>query len=1250
MFMQHTKVEDDRSPAPDHVALIILTCALMIGRQKASTEASFTAIVNHGSDEKAIEVELEISSDSEIGSLVQIVLEQINSSRLDTLATGHDVEKRHEIKITICEGQWELSANLPNSHSGDFNGTFNHIFSQLASLPRSATISKLSMVRKTDIDWLLEHSSHNIDPPIATTGVAMFQDLARRHPDKLAVDAWDGSLTYAELDEQSTRLASGLTHNGVRPSSIVPLFFRFSKWVPISLLAVWKTGASWVFLDPSQPMNRLQALFERVQATVVITQTSFHAQLLELGVKVLSADEMITHKDAECSEHDEPTNLAEPHGKAYLIFTSGSTGEPKAVVLTHRALCSGVVHQAQKLGFSEEARTLQNCPLIFAGAIMEILFTLFTGGCLCMPTEEERLQDLGSCATRFQSNLVILASSSAAVREPRSFTTRHKVLIGAEPLSCSTIEKWAALHDSRNVYGSSETNVGTTCSQFVNSMTHKSVGKGAAHRYWIVDASDHNSMVPPGWLGEIVVEGHALASEYLGNEEATAKAFPSAPAWHAASNLRDPHPTRFYKTGDLGRIASDGSLEVHGRTDALQVKLRGQRIELGEIEAASLNGLSETLPLVAELILPKRQERPSIALFLVAPDLVKDVSATLLAEHVSLSEQQQQDLALLKAKLKNNWSKTLPAYMTPTYVVPLPALPRTATGKLDRRRLRIWSSEYEAIDLMAFAVSSSSQSTRSRPLTGDLEARLAVTVAKILNISPNILNAGSAYTTLGGDSLAAIQISNELRQQDLFVSPAEIIQSENLASLATRLKNQPSAADPSTITADFESDWVGKNVDRDSLLRDLAVAPDNVADILPTTDSQSRSIELGTGSENCFIFHFVLKFEKGLDLANLQSALQRLVDRHDTLRTLFTQKDDRILQIILKHLPCPLELRSLREESSIDDTVGEIAESKISLDQVPTQFWLLSKGSVPAALVMRLSHAQFDGISAHSLWESLAECYEQTTPAPAPDFATYARNVLHKDSSGDLAYFKNLLHGVPFTNLAQRAPQSGHFPQNRSFHQRLTLQPVPGFTMAHLFEASWGFVCAKSSKADAAVFDTIVSGRQLSMPTGFDIQKLVGACLNDVPVVVRFQKHQKVHQLLAQIRDQHMASAKHETLGFRRILGECKPADWPQDARMTSSVQYRGFEGDVNVQIGDTTCAVSLLERSMDLEDLTVVVTPSEDRASGQFDVEFLYSDKIVEERQAEKWFEELVQCVTALSLGSNLHQSVDQVFGRLDV
>lgn len=366
--MHHTRINDNRTAALDQVAHIVLTCAFIVGRQKAATEVSFTAFLTEGFERREIKIELDILPPSELGITLQSIEDILQASTAPSLELdkSHDTQGAEEepvIIITRHDGYWDLATDLQDSHDGDFSDTFGHIHSQVDSNPENATISQFRMTRQNDVQWLLE-GSHDIPPPLTTTAVETFGHVVKQDPDKVAVEAWDGNWTYAELDEQSTRLAATLMQGGVQPGTIVPLFFRFSKWVPVTLVAVWKAGAAWVFLDADHPLPRLQALVKRVRASVIVTQTDWQAQLHGLKLQTVLADE--THRPKHLSGSDQYAHLALPQNPAYLIFTSGSTGEPKAVSSTHIALCSGVLHQAQYLGFSRNTRTLQNCPLIFA--------------------------------------------------------------------------------------------------------------------------------------------------------------------------------------------------------------------------------------------------------------------------------------------------------------------------------------------------------------------------------------------------------------------------------------------------------------------------------------------------------------------------------------------------------------------------------------------------------------------------------------------------------------------------------------------------------------------------------------------------------------------------------------------------------------------------------------------------------------------------------------------------------------------
>lgn len=1234
--------------AADQLGSIILTCAVIISRQCMDETASFVAdLVDVQKQSRQFALDLVLNEDDTIELSLQKVSAAIASS-----GTGQPNAIPNPVPSngTTCKISHSPDLNglevdtsfILSSHASENASIFQHVYSQIYTTSTSTTVSQIEVIGLQDLQWLASHSVHSLPVEQPISGVDVFSRCAAENPRKTAVEAWDGSWTYQFLDEESTRMATVLVQMGIQPLTIVPLMFPFSKWVPVMMLALWKAGAAFVFVDPAHPQARLETMISRVGAQYIVADASFSDQILVTNAKVLYRQSLLPEL---VSVHVRLPQIV-VDGPAYVIFTSGSTGEPKAVVHTHRAFSSGVIDQGRVLRFSADTRILENAPLIFAGAIAELLFTLCTGGCICIPQEKDRIADLPGCVRRLRTNTLIVSSSSAAIHDPLNFVPRQTLLMGAEPLPEHTARRWAELHDNCNGYGSTETNTVATCSLVSDSVSAKSVGAGGAHQYWVVDPLEYNRLVPPGWLGEILVEGYALASGYLGNDDATRKAFPPTPRWYSAMTLGRQSATRFFRSGDLGRIASDGSLEVHGRTDPLQIKLRGQRVELGDIEANITGQFPKGTPIVAELILPHGQDRPSIAVFIATKNLVKDLSPVFFAKDLSVSTAQLEQLRELQQKTHEPWNNSLPAFMRPSYLIPLIQLPRTATGKIDRQQLRRWSGQYSAPDLKIFATSQSDVAV-AQPLQTETEVKLRDAISKVLRLRHPQFDGASAFTVLGGDSLTAIQLATELRKHDLIVSAGDIVQSRDLTSLATVLEQ---AARPAETTNGVAHGSWCEDFDTASIAKSLDICPDHVSAVLPTTDTQARAIELGAGQERCFVYHFVIRIHGTLSEKQLAASLQRLVDRHDSLRTMFTHEEGRTLQVVLTQSTINPEICECENETDVLQHTQRITQSNVRFGEVPTKFWLLRTQGIPAAFIFRLSHAQFDGMSMPIIWKTLHGLYKETELCPAASYADYAQTIVYRDVEPSKEYWRQLLRDCPFTDLVERPATMAKQPQNCHFKRRLSLRQTAGFTPSLLFEVAWAHVLASNSHAWVVSFDHIVSGRQNwgQIPSQFDFGNLVGACLNDVPVVVTFHAEQTLQELMTSVRSQHVESAKHETLGFRSILGECKPNHWPRNAHMTSSVQYRGFEETESFTLGAARCEIEMVERSMDLEDLTVLVTPDKNSASGQFDLEFLYSDEVVDEAQAAKWFEQLVHNLSATMTEGAWDQPILQLWGSI--
>ncbi|CAK1360644.1 Nonribosomal peptide synthetase 12 [Cercospora beticola] len=1243
--MSATATIDATSQDGDNESIerILLACALLRSRQQMTADVAFTAHIENAVSSRSVQLNLDIDEQVAVGSLISqienLTIHQSNVSGTDEQGNGQP-DKDQDLLFKLTGSCWHIQGDFSMSYATSFEQTLQHVYRQICESPPECMVSSIEVVGKEDIRWLLDNSVKEVPPANPLDGAALFQQcIAEWHQD-VAVDAWDGRLTYAELDKGSTRLAALLIARGVRPGTVLPLLFQYSKWVVISVLATWKAGAAFVFIDPTHPPTRIRNLVQQVQAPFVLTQRDLSPDI-ELGgdVRSLVLESMKAEVDDLSGNTEISLPSVDPESPAYIIFTSGSTGQPKAAVHTHLAFCSGALHQAELLGFSRTTRTIENAPLIFAGAIPELLFTILRGGCLCIATLEDRTKDIAACVRKFQTNMLVISSSVAAAQDPAQFVPRQRLLMGAESLPSHTAKAWAASHDNCNGYGSTETNTVATCCPINSTESVKNVGRGAAHQYWVVDALDYNRLLPPGWLGEVIVEGHALAAEYLGNPEATNKAFPPVPRWVPMVRGQKPCTTRFFRTGDLGRIAEDGGLEVHGRTDPLQVKLRGQRIELGEIEAVTIQSFEKT-PLVAELIHPKGQDRPSIALFFVATTWVEALGDDFFEKSISLSESQRLQLEQVRESLVKAWDDSLPAYMKPSYLVPLSKLPRTQTGKLDRKGLREMASRYEAADISSLSTRQNALRSSGQPSV-EIDDRVRDAVCQVLSIAPDQLDGRSAFTVLGGDSLGAIELAQELRCRGLLISPADIIRADSLQSLTEYAEENAAVTNGDRHAMDVTID----GIERDHLLQRLHLSADQVKEVLPTTDSQSRAIKLATGPERSFVYHFILDLSGTVDNAKLESSLQRLVARHDILRTLFTDLDGQILQVVLNEAQDIPQFKNVESRSALQSTIDELTAGDVLIDRVPTKIFVLLVENTAKCLVFRLSHAQFDGLSIPNLWSSLQQCYDDQNTPPAPEYSSYIKEILGADPKPAIEYYTQLLRDVPFTDLVKRETKD-HEPQNCHRHAILMLKQSVGYTAATVFEAAWSYVLASASACRAVAFDQVVSGRQLSPHSNVDVRNLVGACLNDVPVVVKHLPRQTVHMLMKQIQDERAASAKYETLGFTKILGTCTPDHWPADARMTSSVQYRGFEERKSFQLGDANCEASMVERSMDLEDLTVVVTPQRGEESYSYDVEFLFSDRVVSHEQADHWFQQFIRAFEAFTSDDAPEKEVEILLG----
>jgi amino acid adenylation domain-containing protein len=486
----------------------------------------------------------------------------------------------------------------------------------------------------------------------------LFEEQAARTPDAVALSFSGRNLTYDELNRRANQLANRLIGLGAGRESVIGLCVERSPEAIIAILAVHKSGAAYVPLDPAYPPDRLSFMLQDAGVRVLLTQESLRGAMPAGPKHILCVDSDRPRPSGRPSEESDD-NLGVPvdlSDLAYVIYTSGSTGKPKGVLVEHRGIPNLVFAQIRAFGVEPGDRVLQFASLSFDASVSEIWMALLSGATLCLapaatlmpgPTLEHLLREQSI-------SVVTLSPSILEVMSPGAFPELRSLIVAGEACSTALAKAWSSGRRFINAYGPTENTVCATISAPLDGSVRPPIGRPMANtRSYVLDA--HLQPVPIGVPGELHIGGLALARGYLNRADLTTAKFICDP-------FSSEPGARMYKTGDLCRWLPDGNLEFLGRIDE-QVKIRGFRIELGEIESVLCR-----CPGVRKAVVVAREEpqRGKRLVAYVVPGPGKPPTGYQLRQFV-----------------KDN----LPDYMVPSAFVTLDALPLNSSGKVNRKAL-----------------------------------------------------------------------------------------------------------------------------------------------------------------------------------------------------------------------------------------------------------------------------------------------------------------------------------------------------------------------------------------------------------------------------------------------------------------------------------------------------------------------------------------------------------------------------------
>ncbi|MBK4204285.1 nonribosomal peptide synthetase DhbF [Bacillus subtilis] len=576
----------------------------------------------------------------------------------------------------------------------------------------------------------------------------MFEKQAILTPERIALICDDVQVNYLELNEKANRLAHLLIEKGLGPEQFVALALPRSPEMVASMLAVLKTGAAYLPLDPEFPADRISYMLEDAKPSCIIT-TEEIATLLpdDLSVPQLVLDQTVTQEIVKRYSPDNPNVSVSLDHPAYIIYTSGSTGRPKGVVVTLKSLSNFLLSMQEAFSLGEEDRLLAVTTVAFDISALELYLPLISGAQIVIAKKEtiREPQALAQMIEYFDINIMQATPTlwhALVTNEPEKLRGL-RVLVGGEALPSGLLQALHELHcPVTNLYGPTETTIWSAAAFLEEGLKGvPPIGKPIWNtQVYVLD--NGLQPVPPGVVGELYIAGTGLARGYFRRPDLTAERFVADPY--------GPPGARMYRTGDQARWRADGSLDYIGRADH-QIKIRGFRIELGEIDA-----MLAKHPDIEQAAVVVREDQPG--------------DKRLVAYVVAAS-------AIDTAELRRYVGASLPDYMVPAAFVEMDELPLTPNGKLDRKAL-------PAPDLST-SVSDRGPRTPQEEILCDL-------FAEVLGLAR--VGIDDSFFELGGHSLLAARLMSRIREvMGAELGIAKLFDEPTVAGLAAHLDQAQSA-------------------------------------------------------------------------------------------------------------------------------------------------------------------------------------------------------------------------------------------------------------------------------------------------------------------------------------------------------------------------------------------------------------------------------------------------------------------------
>lgn len=972
---------------------------------------------------------------------------------------------------------------------------------------------------------------------------AAFEQWARRSPNAPALDfvhslsssttpGEHSVLSYAGLNAAATNLAVHIRRLVSSQETvsgwprIIPVYMSTSPELYISYLGVLKAGYAFSPIPQDAPDQRVREILEDIGSPVILGReaepssgpwytegqdTNGRRRPIWVNVAEVSRWKALSKSNSLELQELPPPDIGDDT-VAYLLFTSGSTGKPKGVQVNHLAAACSIHSHATSIPLPRDStgkfRWFQFASPTFDPSLMEIFVTLSSGATLCSAERSLTLTDLEGTINEAKATVMMATPSLAALLRPSRLTTLRYLWTMGEKLNRTVIDNFATrstdLEQEQtrmlvNAYGPTEGAINCTFLAPVDySVRGSIIGEALPTCSMFVLDPDSRvpKAVPSGLAGELAIGGPQVSKGYLNRPKETAKAFVYSPEFGY-----------LYRTGDLARIVWDEKgrqlFEFLGRISSDQVKVSGRRLELGEIESviATVSGIREVVAIVS----PQEQG--------------KQGSEQIIACIVS-DEADESDKEKIVRESRENTERHLPSYMCPSSYAFFKSLPRSSSGKVDRKAIsaKLRNAAAEGIEVVAASEYGQPNSVHDgqEPTDTVEDAELQNLVFQLLADTANedllAIRPSVSLYSLGIDSLGAMRFLQKLRDNGVdgltvgdvlragtpsaLVSTIHQLRQRSLSQVENAQSEQSRVQSLQQKLAEFDARNHSVCAER------LGLDSSSIEKVLPTTATQSgmlasflrRSSE-ATHSKRSYIYHSIVRLEPHVDVERLKKAWDAVIASYDSFRTVFCWLDDDMApfaQCILASTAAPepkwnIYSNGLSEKASLDIALRKADES-ITLDSPP---WKISMISLPekTTVVLSMFHGIFDGGSLNLFLEDVSAEYYGKSRSERTSLEHIVKHHFLADHESTLKFWTEHLDQyspvlfpsvTPYRQSAAKGVFDAVEITARTSYDNLRKQSKNmGSTPLSVLQAAWGSILLSyiGTQEQDVVIGSVVSGR-----------------------------------------------------------------------------------------------------------------------------------------------------------------------------